>query len=395
MAGERATGESAPGATARPGRRTVGVLLADSTGGIAAHVGSVVPRVLAGGFDVHLLAPDAVLRWLVPASQPGAPPGQLTSAPVVIPGSPWASSLPARLLRHSPEPTLRRELAGVDLVHAHGLRAGRAALAARRPGTPAVVSWHNPSPTGGLAGLAARVAVRRLVRDTDITLGASLDLVEAARAAGARDARLCEVAAPETRQVVSSEQVAAVRSELEIGDRPLVVTAGRLTAQKDHTTLLAAAGLLAARTPAPLIAIAGAGPDHQALANRISELHLPVVLLGQRADVPTLLAAADVAVLTSRWEARALFAQQALRAGVPLVVTAVGGLPGLVGGAALTVAAGRPQQVADAIARILDLPGVAAGLRAAGPRMAARWPTESDTAAALRSVYAELLLLDS
>ena len=120
-----------------------------------------------------------------------------------------------------------------------------------------------------------------------------------------------------------------------------------------------------------------------------------MVLLGHRDDVPALLAAADVAVLTSRWEARALFAQQALRAGVPLVVTAVGGLPELVADAALTVPAGRPDRVAEAIARIFDEPGVAAGLRAAGPRAARSWPTESDTAAALRSVYDELLLLDS
>lgn len=106
-------------------------------------------------------------------------------------------------------------------------------------------------------------------------------------------------------------------------------------------------------------------------------------------------AAADAAVLTSTWEARSLFAQETLRAGVPLAATAVGGSPDLLGDAALLVAPRRPQQVADGVARILDLPDVAARLRVAGPARADTWPSEDDTAAVVVSVFDELLLLDS
>ena len=66
----------------------------------------------------------------------------------------------------------------------------------------------------------------------------------------------------------------------------------------------------------------------QRLQDRIDVEALPVRLLGHRHDMSDLLAAADIAVLTSTWEARALVAQE-LRAGVPLVATAVGGVPEL------------------------------------------------------------------
>lgn len=396
-------------------RPVIGLVLADSTGGIGAHVGSLQRRLPDLGYDVRLVAPAGVVARLTGDRATPLPSG-ISSAVVELSTSPWAGALPARMLRRGQVRSLRDALAGVDLVHAHGLRAGRAALTAltrqvgqaahteqpaverparRPPGVPLVVTWHNPPPAGGPTGLAAGVAARRLARRCDLTLGASADLVELARQAGAPKVRLCEIAAPAVGGPPDPAATAALRAQLGAGTRPLVVTAGRLSAQKDHATLVGAAALLSARDPAPVIAIAGEGPERAALAARIAEQHLPVRLLGHRDDVATLLAAADVAVLSSRWEARSLFAQEALRTGVPLVVTAVGGLPDLVGDAALIVAPARPQQLADAISQILDLPGLRDRLRAAGPRIAAGWPTESDTAMAVTSGYRELLLLDS
>jgi len=373
------------------------MVLANSTGGIGAHVASLVPRIAARGFDVVLAAPRAVLADLDVPAGPGqaSDGGRVTAVVVEISTSPWAGTGWAGAVRRGPVPQLRAQLAGADIVHAHGLRAGRAAAAARRRGTAVVVTWHNPPPTGGATGLAAGAALRRLVKVTEVTLGASADLVATARSAGARDARLCEVAAPVGGPPPEEEAVAAVRDELGLSGRALVLTAGRLAAQKDHATLLAAAALLAGRDRPPLVAVAGDGPDQESLAARVAAAGLPVVLLGRRRDVPVLLAAADVAVLTSVWEARSLFAQEALRAGVPLVATAVGGLPDLVGDAALLVPAGGAQQVADAVSRVLDLPEVAGRLRTAGPAQAATWPGEDDTAAVVASVYDELLLLDS
>jgi glycosyltransferase involved in cell wall biosynthesis len=115
-----------------------------------------------------------------------------------------------------------------------------------------------------------------------------------------------------------------------------------------------------------------------------------VRLLGRRDDVPELLAAADAVVLPSRWEARALIAQEALHAGVPLVATAVGGTPELVGDAAVLVPYGDAAALADAVTGLLGDPARRTALTAAGRAQAATWPTEDDTVAQVLSVYDEL-----
>ena len=137
--------------------------------------------------------------------------------------------------------------------------------------------------------------------------------------------------------------------------------------------------------------IAGDGPLQQALAEEIGARELPVTLLGRRTDVADLLGAADVCVLPSRWEARSLTAQEALRAGTPLVASRVGGLPELVGTAAELVPPGDAAALAEAVTEVLTDPERTARLSEAGPRQAAGWPDEAATAHRLVAVYRELL----
>jgi len=117
---------------------------------------------------------------------------------------------------------------------------------------------------------------------------------------------------------------------------------------------------------------------------------LPVTLLGHREDLGSLLAAADLALLTSAWEARALVAQEALLAGLPLVSTAVGGVPELVGEAAVLVAPSDVPAAVRAVRMLADDPAERARLAAAGRRQAATWPTEDDVVADLLTAYAEV-----
>ena len=94
--------------------------------------------------------------------------------------------------------------------------------------------------------------------------------------------------------------------------------------------------------------------------------------------------------MTSDWEARQLFAQEALRAGVPLVATAVGGLPELVGDAAVLVPAGDVDAVDAAVARPARRPGPRApSCGAAAPPGRRHWPAEQTTVDQVRAVYAE------
>jgi glycosyltransferase involved in cell wall biosynthesis len=174
--------------------------------------------------------------------------------------------------------------------------------------------------------------------------------------------------------------------------RPLVVAVGRLHPQKGYEFLLdAAARWVADGGPLPLVAIAGDGPLYDELGGRIRAEDLPVTLLGRRDDVADLLAAADVCVLPSRWEARSLTAQEALRTGTPLVATRTGGLPELLGEAAELVPVGDAVALADAIVRLLTDHEHAGRLVAAGRRRAATWPDEAGTARQLVELYRELL----
>jgi glycosyltransferase involved in cell wall biosynthesis len=291
---------------------------------------------------------------------------------------------------------LRRATAGIELVHAHGLRAGLVAVLARgrSTGTAVVVTLHNALPEGG--GLRRRllqVLERATVRRADVVLAASGDLAANARRLGARDVRTAPVSAPPL--APPSRDAAEVRAELGLdGDRALVLAVGRLHPQKGYDVLLDAVARMAdddRLTAQPLVAIAGDGPLEQALAARIAADALPVRLLGRRSDVADLLAAADLCVLPSRWEARSLTAQEALRSGTPLVATRTGGLPELLGDAAVLVPVGDPVALADAVTGVLTDPERQAQLAAAGRERSDGWPDEAATARQLVALYRELL----
>lgn len=295
---------------------------------------------------------------------------------------------------------LRVACADADVVHAHGLRAGLlASLALSGRPTPLVVTWHSAVLAEGARARLLRWLERRVVRAAAVVLGASSDLVDRARTLGARDARLAPVAVPvpvsfpgtAPEPAADAERLRQkTRAEFGAVDRPLVLAVGRLEPHKGYDLLLDACRLLADRDPQPLLVVAGEGSARAALERRIDTERLPVRLLGRRADVAELLAAADVVVLPSRWEARALIAQEALHAGVPLVATAVGGIPELVGDAAELVPYGDPGALARTVGRLLDDPARRAALAAAGRAQAATWPTEDDTVAQVLSIYDEL-----
>lgn len=180
------------------------------------------------------------------------------------------------------------------------------------------------------------------------------------------------------------------RAELGAVDRPLLLAVGRLDPSQGHDLLLDAAHAWCALDPQPLVAIAGEGEQRAALQRRIDAEQLPVQLLGRRDDVPELLAAADLVVLPSRWEARSLIAQEALRAGVPLVATDTGGTRELVGRAAELVRYGDAAALARTVLALLADPVRRDALAAAGRHQAAGWPSENDTVTQVLSVYDEL-----
>lgn len=205
-----------------------------------------------------------------------------------------------------------------------------------------------------------------------------------------RDARAAEAGVPWPE---TEEPGAWARRVTGARDRPLLLSMGRLDRHHGYGTVLTAARAWRGLTPRPLLAIVGDGAQRPDLQRRIDEEALPVLLLGHREDAFQLLAGADIALLSARWEARSPLAQEALRAGVPLVATAVGGVPELVGEGALLVPYGDPDSLAQAVIGLLRSPERGARLARRGLLTAASWPSEEDTVAHVLSVYDELVPL--
>jgi glycosyltransferase involved in cell wall biosynthesis len=109
-------------------------------------------------------------------------------------------------------------------------------------------------------------------------------------------------------------------------DQVLVVWAGRLVPEKDPV----AAVRLAERLPAEAhLAVVGTGPLEPEV-RRAADVAGRVTLAGERADAPTLIAAADLLVSTSRTEGAPGVFVEALLAGVPVVAHDMGGVRDLV-----------------------------------------------------------------
>ncbi|MGW0614928.1 glycosyltransferase family 4 protein [Streptomyces sp. NPDC002788] len=292
---------------------------------------------------------------------------------------------------------LRAACANADLVHAHGLHASFRtvlALSGRRVRTPLVVTWHDRTHADGARAQLLRVLERRVVKAATVVLGTSSALVDRARHTGARDARLAAVALPGPRRPLEPDDPdrlrPKVRAELGAVGRPLLIAVGSLERHRGYDVLLDAARAWRRLDPVPLVVIAGEGPLRGELQGRIEQEGLPVRLIGRRDDITDLLAAADLALLPSRWEARSVLAQEALHSRVPLVATGVGGIPELVGDAAELVPCGDAKALADSVAGLLGDPARRELLRAKGARQAATWPTEDETVAQVLSVYDEL-----
>jgi starch synthase (maltosyl-transferring) len=113
----------------------------------------------------------------------------------------------------------------------------------------------------------------------------------------------------------------------------LALFVGRLDVQKGVADLVRAAGIVAAERPDWYLAIAGDGPERDslhALAKEIPCLPGRIRWLGHRDDIPSLLKAADLLVLPSRWEGMPNVVLEAMAARRPVVATAVEGTAELV-----------------------------------------------------------------
>jgi glycosyltransferase involved in cell wall biosynthesis len=272
---------------------------------------------------------------------------------------------------------LRRMLRGErpDVVHFHSMRAHVVgAPAARLAGVRGVVA------TRRMDYPIARHPLNRLAygRCTDLVIAIS----EAVRAA------LLDFGLPPERvRVVRSgidlarfdaaadPRAAAARAGLPAAG-PLVLCAGSLRPRKDHATLLRAFAVAARALPSARLLLAGEGPERSRLTelSRALDLDGRVLFLGERPDVPDLLAACDLFAASPRLEGLGVSVLEAMGAGRAVVATGVGGLresvlPGETG---LLVPPGDAEGFGAALVRLLaDAPARARMGRAGRSRVEA------------------------
>ena len=164
--------------------------------------------------------------------------------------------------------------------------------------------------------------------------------VDVARFAGAAPAELTKLGIPVGSQVI--------------------LTVGRLDRQKGLSTLIEAAAVVAPRFPNAHFLWVGEGPQRPELDRLIHEKGLVgrIHLVGWRPDVPELLAAGTVLVLSSLWEGMPNVVLEAMAAGLPVVATRVEGTSELVidERTGLLARANSPPELAAAIESILTDP---------------------------------------
>ena len=163
----------------------------------------------------------------------------------------------------------------------------------------------------------------------------------------------------------------AARRMLDLDADTLVLgNVANLTPKKDHRSLLIAVERLRARFPDLVALLIGTGPLEGELRTEVAKRGLGdhVRLLGARDDVPELLPALDVFVLSSRYEGLPISMLEAMAAEVACVVTRVGGIPEAVadGVHARLVPPGEPDELAAALGEVLADPRLCARLAAAG-----------------------------
>jgi len=153
------------------------------------------------------------------------------------------------------------------------------------------------------------------------------------------------------------------RTRRELGFAPMDAVVGTvcsLRPQKELETALRALGRLAPHRPALRFVVVGDGPERGRLERLAEEFGVPTVFLGQRPneEVPDLVAAMDVLVLSSRFEGMPLAVLEWMAAGKAIVASRVGGIPSILEDEqeALLVPPRDYAAFAQAIGRLLDDP---------------------------------------
>lgn len=337
------------------------------------HVAVVVTRFVAGAGGVALRGALALDQDRFKVTILSAAGGRLL-------GEAAAAGLDVVLLDHmlpdiSPARDRRavRELTNyfghnqTDVVHTHSAKAGAIGrIAARRSAVPAVIHTFHGFPFHNFQSRARRTAYISAERwlggmtDEFLAIGDSV-AAEAIRLGIASPDRVRVVASAIENSItpVSPESRARSRTLLGVGEDVLLVgTVGRLDFQKAPLDMIRAVAALE-RDDVHLVWV-GDGPSMDEARKLVDNLGLDqrVTLLGERNDVPLLLPGFDLFAMSSLYEGIPCAVIEAMSCGIPIVATAVNGVPDVVkhGRTGLLARPGDPQSLARAIELMFEDP---------------------------------------
>jgi hypothetical protein len=138
-----------------------------------------------------------------------------------------------------------------------------------------------------------------------------------------------------------------------------------------HEIAAAAVGDLAAEFPGIRLLVVGDGPDRSAVERAMSPLGDQALMIGHRGDIPDVLDATDVLIHPAYADAFPTVLLEAMSSSVPVVATAVGGIPEIVDDGETGVLFGAPpraDELVTAVRPLLADSGVRARLGEAGRR---------------------------
>ncbi|MEY4564785.1 MAG: hypothetical protein RLZZ618_4062 [Pseudomonadota bacterium] len=188
----------------------------------------------------------------------------------------------------------------------------------------------------------------------------------------------------------------ALRRELGVADSTVVMgVIGRLHEQKGHADLLIALEALNRTHPDFVCVLAGSGElkDKIEADARARGLESKVRLLGQRKDIPNVLAGLDLFVMPSLWEGLPMAMLEAMALATPVLSTNVGSIPSVIddGQDGLLVPPAQPERLTAALQKLMADPAWRRQLGEAGKATVVAHFNAAHTAAAYEALYLESL----
>ncbi len=291
-----------------------------------------------------------------------------------------------------------------DLVNAHwilpqGFVAVAAAWLFR---TPVVITAHGSDVFGLRAPLFTWFKRVSLERAAAVTVNSSAT-ERAVRDIAVKVARLRRIPMGATLRPPAGEpNPSALRAQFRRGGGPLLVFVGRLVEQKGIFDLLRAVDHLVKRGSEVSLMLLGDGPERASLEGLCDDLGIRdrVYFLDwtDPAVVPNYLRAGDVFVGPSKRdrdgsvEAQGLAIVEAMLSRAPVIATRSGGIPDLIHHekTGLLVSEGRPDEIADAVERMVGDPEMAQRLRDAAYDLAVAEFTRDRSARRFSELFSAL-----